>query len=687
MSTASLPKYARPRDAILARMERDAAAQRLSELREQIHHHDYLYYVESRPEITDDAYDRLMRELTELETQFPELVTPDSPTQRVAGAPTDVFKPVEHRVAMLSLDNTTTPDQLREFEARIKRALPGAPFRYVCEPKIDGLGVALVYERGGLVRGATRGDGRVGEDITPNLKTIKSLPVRLRGRLAAAADVEVRGEVFMPRSDFEKLNRTLEDTGESAFANPRNAAAGAVRQKDPAATARRPLDAFLYHVSLAESLGFTTYWETLEALRASGLKTNPRAERCDDIEAVIAYCARLEAERDGLGYDADGVVVKVDALEQQRRLGATAHHPRWAIAFKFAARQATTVVQAIEVNVGKTGTLTPVAKLEPVELAGVTIRNVSLHNEDEVRRKDVRVGDTVLIERAGDVIPYVVQVIESKRPDGAAPYVFPERCPACGAAAARPEGEAYWRCTNAACLAQLKGRLQHFGSRRAMDIEHLGESLVEQLVDRGLVRDFADLYRLTVDQLAELERMAEKSAQNVVTAIAGSRERGLTRLLNALGIRMVGERVAQLLAGHFGDLQRIADAPEAELAQIHGIGPEIARSVRAFFAEEENREVMRKLDAVGVVTTQARAAPSPQTLAGKTLVVTGTLPTLSRDAARELVVRHGGRLTSAVSKKTDYVVVGEAPGSKADDARRLGVKTIDEAELLALVAG
>ncbi|MBM3217930.1 MAG: NAD-dependent DNA ligase LigA [Candidatus Rokubacteria bacterium] len=668
-------------------MTRDDAAQRLSELREQIRHHDYLYYVEARPEITDDAYDRLMRELVDLETQFPELVTPDSPTQRVAGTPTDVFKPVEHRVAMLSLDNTTTPDQLREFAARLKRALPGAAFSYVCEPKIDGLGVALVYERGRLVRGATRGDGRVGEEITPNLKTIKSLPVRLRGRLAELDDVEVRGEVFMPRAEFEKINRQLEESGDTTFANPRNAAAGAVRQKDPAATARRPLDVFLYHVSLADTLGFTSYWETLEALRASGLKTNPRAERCADMDAVIAYCARLEADRDGLGYDADGVVVKVDALEQQRRLGATAHHPRWAIAFKFAARQATTIVQAIDVNVGKSGALTPVAKLEPVELAGVTIRNVSLHNEDEVRRKDVRVGDTVLIERAGDVIPYLVQVITAKRLEGAPPYVFPDRCPACGGHAARPEGEVYWRCMNAACPAQLKGRLQHFGSRRAMDIEHLGEGLVEQLVDRGLVRDFSDLYRLTVEQLAELERMAEKSARNVVTAIAGSRERGLTRLLNALGIRMVGERVAQLLATHFGDLQTVADAPEDALAQIHGIGPEIARSVRAFFAEEENRALITKLREVGVVTTQERAAPAAHTLAGKTFVVTGTLPTLSREAARELVQKHGGRFASAVSKKTDYVVVGEAAGSKADDARRLGVKIIDEAELLALAAG
>ena len=667
-------------------MERADAAQRLSELREQIHHHDYLYYVEARPEVTDDAYDRLMRELQDLETQFPELVTPDSPTQRVAGTPTDLFKPVEHRVAMLSLDNTTTPDQLREFEARLQRAWPGAAFRYVCEPKIDGLGVALLYEQGRLVRGATRGDGRVGEEITANLKTIKSLPVRLRGRLAELDSVEVRGEVFMPRADFAQLNRRLEESGETTFANPRNAAAGAVRQKDPSVTARRPLDAFLYHVSLADTLGFSTYSETLEALRGSGLKTNPRAERCDDIDAVIAYCARLEADRDALGYDADGVVVKVDSLEQQRRLGATAHHPRWAIAFKFAARQATTVVRAIDVNVGKTGTLTPVAALEPVELAGVTIRNVSLHNEDEVRRKDVRVGDTVLIERAGDVIPYVVKVVDTKRPHGTQPFRFPDRCPACGGVAARAEGEAYWRCTNAACPAQLKGRLQHFGSRRAMDIEHLGESLVEQLVDRGLVRDFADLYTLTVEQLADLERMARKSADNVVTAIAGSRARGLARLLNALGIRMVGERVAQLLAAQFGDLQAIADASEEDLARVHGIGPEIARAVTTFFAEPKNRALVEKLRGVGVATTGQRAAPAPQTLAGKRFVVTGTLPTLSREAARALIERHGGVFTSAVSKKTDYVVVGEAAGSKADDARRLGVKTIDEAELLALAA-
>jgi DNA ligase (NAD+) len=664
------------------------AAQRIAELREQIHHHDYLYYVEARPELADAEYDALRRELLALEAEHPELVTPDSPTQRVAGAPTDLFRPVEHQVAMLSLDNATTPDQLREFQARLDRALPGTAFRYVCEPKIDGLGVALLYERGRFVRGATRGDGRVGEDITANVRTIRSLPQVLRGRLAALDAVEVRGEVYMRRAEFDRLNRALEESGEPTFANPRNAAAGAVRQKDPGVTARRPLDLFLYHVSRADALGFTSYWETLDALREARLPVNDRAERCADVDAVVDYCARLEAARDGLGYEADGVVVKVDALEHQRRLGSTAHHPRWAIAFKFAARQATTTVQAIELNVGKTGTLTPVAKLAPVELAGVVIRNVSLHNEDELRRKDVRVGDTVLIERAGDVIPYVVQVVAARRPEGTAPFVFPDRCPACGGLAERPEGEAYWRCTNAACPAQLKERLRHFGSRRAMDIEHLGESLVDQLVDRGLVRDFADLYTLTVEPLAELDRMAEKSAQNVVTAIQGSKARGLARLLNALGIRMVGERVAQLLARHFGTMDRIARAGEAQLGEVHGIGPEIARSVMTFFSEAKNRALIARLADVGVDTTAADAhVDAPKPLAGKTVVLTGQLPTLSRDAARDRIQRAGGRVTGTVSRKTDYVVVGEAPGSKADDAARLGVQVLDEAGLLALLEG
>jgi DNA ligase (NAD+) len=667
-------------------MTRADAAQRISELREQIHHHDYLYYVEARPEISDAEYDSLMRELRDLEARFPDLVSDDSPTRRVSGTPTDVFKPVEHRVAMLSLDNATTAEELREFEARLGRALAGGRLGYVCEPKIDGLGVALLYARGRFVRGATRGDGRAGEDITTNLKTIRSVPMVLRGALAAVDDLEVRGEVFMPRAEFARLNRTLEEAGEATFANPRNAAAGAVRQKDPAVTARRPLDIFLYHVSRADGLGFETYWDTLGALRAAGLKTNPSAERCDGLDAVVAYCERLEAERDGLGYDADGVVVKVDSLGQQRRLGSTTHHPRWAIAFKFAARQATTVIEAIEVGVGKTGILAPVAKLRPVELAGVVIRNVSLHNEDEIRKKDVRVGDTVLIERAGDVIPYVVQVVATKRPPDTQPFSFPSRCPACDGVAFRPEGEAYWRCMNSGCPAQLKERLRHFGSRRAMDIEHLGEKVVEQLVDKGLVNDFADLYTLSADAIAGLERLGEKSAENLVRAIAASRERGLARLLNALGIRLVGERVAQLLAARFGSLRRIAAASEAELAEVHGIGDEIARSVAAFFADATNRRLIDRLTRAGVVTEAPDAlVDGPKPLRGKTFVLSGTLARLARDAARETIERLGGRVVGSVSKKTDYVVVGEAPGSKADDARRLGVTVLDESQFLALV--
>ncbi len=661
------------------------AAKRIEELREQIRRHDSLYYVENRPEISDAEYDRLVRELRALEEEYPDLVTPASPTQRVAGEPVDVFASVEHKVTMLSLDNATDAGELREFEGRLRRALPGVEFNYVCEPKVDGLGVALLYERGRFVRGATRGDGRVGEDITQNLRTIKSIPLTLRGKLAGLEELEVRGEVYMPRAAFSKLNLELEEAGESTFANPRNAAAGAVRQKDPAVTARRPLDIFLYHVSHAAPFPFKTHWEALEGLKAGGFKTNLKAKRCRDLEAVTVYCQTLEAERDALGYDADGVVVKVNSLEQQRRLGATAHHPRWAIAYKFAARQGTTRVLKIEINVGKTGALTPTALLEPVELAGVTVSRASLHNEDEVRKKDIRIGDTVLIERAGDVIPYVVQVVASKRPADAEPFRMPTRCPVCGARAYRPEGEAIWRCTNAACPAQLKERLLHFGSRRAMDIEHLGEAVVGQLVDKELVRDFADLYHLTVAELAGLERLAEKSAQNLINAIQASKSRGLARLLNGLGIRYVGERAAQLLAASFASMERLEKAREDEVAQIYGIGPQIAQSVVRFFAEEANRRTIARLRQAGVLLREEGIAEGPRRLTGKILVLTGGLKSMTRDEAKDLIIKLGGRVTGSVSKKTDYVVAGEEPGSKADDARRLGVPTLDEAEFLKLV--
>ncbi|MBI3456166.1 MAG: NAD-dependent DNA ligase LigA [Candidatus Rokubacteria bacterium] len=662
----------------------EAARTRADDLRRLIAHHDDRYYVENRPEISDAEYDALVRELRELEARYPDLITPDSPTQRVGGQVADAFAPVEHKVAMLSLDNATSPTELREFEERLRRALPGAEFAYVGEPKVDGLGVALLYEDGRLVRGATRGDGRVGEDVTANLRTIRSIPLALRGRLAECRVVEVRGEVFMHRTAFARLNRELEAADEPPFANPRNAAAGSVRQKDPAVTARRPLDIFVYQVSYAEPLPFAAHAEALDVLGEAGLKTNPRRQRCASLDEVIAFCEKLEGERDRLDYDADGVVVKVDSLEQQRRLGTTAHHPRWAIAYKFPAQQALSVVRRIAVNVGRTGALTPSAELDPVRIAGATISRATLHNADEIERLDVRVGDTVLIERAGDVIPHIVRVITEKRPPDAQTFAFPDHCPVCGSAASRPPGEVVVRCTNAACPARLKEALFHYGSRGAMDIEHLGEAVIDQLVDRGMVRDFADLYTLTVPQLAGLERLAEKSATNLVNAIQASRTRGLAPVLYALGIRYVGERASRLLAEHFGTMERLEPASQTEIEAIYGIGPGIAESVRLFFDQPANRRVVTRLREVGVVMEEAGAAAGPKPLAGKAFVLTGSLERLTRDEAKALIARLGGRVTSSVSRKTDYVVAGRDPGSKAEEARRLGVPVLDETEFLRL---
>jgi DNA ligase (NAD+) len=658
--------------------------ERADELRRLIAHHDRLYYVEDRPEIPDAEYDALLRELRALEARHPELVTPDSPTQKVAGQVAEAFAPVEHRVPMLSLDNATSAADLEAFETRLQRALPGAEFRYVCEPKIDGLGVALLYEAGRLVRGATRGDGRVGEDVTANLRTIRSIPPRLQGRLAACRVLEVRGEVFMGREDFQRLNRELEAAGQAPFANPRNAGAGSVRQKDPAVTGRRPLAIFVYQVSYAEPMPLATHTEVLAELREAGFETNPRSRPAATMDEVIAICEGLEAERETLPYEADGVVVKVDGLDQQRQLGATAHHPRWAIAYKFAARQALTRIRAIRINVGRTGALTPSAELDPVPIAGATISRASLHNADEIARLDVRVGDTVLIERAGDVIPHVVRVLGDRRPPDAVPFAFPSACPVCGSTAVRLEGEVVVRCANAACPARLKEALFHYGSRGAMDIEHLGEAVIEQLVERGLVRDFADLYGLTVAQLAGLERLAEKSATNLVRAIQASKTRGLARLLHALGIRYVGERAARALAEHFGTMDRLRGAPEAEIGEVYGIGPRIAQSVRFFLDQPENRRAVERLAEVGVTMEEAGAVAGPRPLAGKTFVLTGSLERLSRDEAKALITRQGGRVAGSVSRKTDYVVLGKDPGAKADEARRLGVALLDEAAFLRL---
>jgi len=664
--------------------------QRLHELREAIHLHQYRYYVENRPTLSDAEYDALYRELQALEAAHPQLITADSPTQRVGIEPAVGFEPVEHLVPMLSLDNAMTVDDLREFEARLQRLRPGQPFTYVVEPKIDGLGVALLYARGTLIRGATRGDGRIGENITQNLRAIKRVPLRLRGPLADLERFEVRGEVYMPKAAFAQLNQQLEEEGQEPFANPRNAAAGSLRLLDPRLSARRPLDIFLYTLSYAEPAHpYPTHWEALQGLRQAGLPINPRTARCANIDEVIAHCQHLEAQRHELEYDADGAVVKVDNFRLQAALGATGHHPRWAIAFKFTAQQATSRVLAINISVGRTGALTPTADLEPVRITGVTVSRASLHNEDEIRRKDIRVGDTVLVERAGDVIPQVVRVLLEARPADSTPFIMPTHCPACHTQSYRPVGEAVARCPNAACPAQLRERLLHYGSRRAMDIDGLGTAVVEQLVTRGLVHDFADLYALDVPTLAKLERLATKSATNLVEAIASSRERGLARLLFGLGIRHVGERGAALLAARYRTITALAAASTEELAQVNEIGPVIAESVCQFFANEENRHIIKRLSDAGVcleALTPADAAPStPQVLAGKAFVLTGTLPHLTRQEAQDLITAAGGRVTSSVTRKTDYVVAGADPGSKYQQAERLGIRILDEAGLQELL--
>ncbi|MFQ5802289.1 MAG: NAD-dependent DNA ligase LigA [Candidatus Methylomirabilales bacterium] len=664
------------------------AKAKVEELRRLIRHHDYLYYVLARPEISDAAYDRLFNELKRLERQHPELITADSPTQKVPGEVAEGFAPVEHSSPMLSLDNAASEEDIREFEARMERILTGASFEYVCEPKIDGLGVALVYQNGAFVRGATRGDGRVGEDITHNLRTVRNLPKVLRGPLAQYERLDVRGEVFMWEAAFQRLNRDLEEAGEAAFANPRNAAAGSLRQKDSGITAKRPLDIVLYQLGASTpQASFATHWEILEVFRESGLPVNREARLCPDLDATIAYYRDMERRRNELGYETDGVVLKVNSLDQRQSLGFTTHHPRWAIAFKFKSQQAQTRIRRILINVGRTGALTPSAEVDPVEIAGATISRTTLHNADEIARLDVREGDLVLIERAGDVIPHVVQVVPEQEHDGRPRFRIPSRCPVCEGHAYRPEGEVVWRCSNAACPAQLKERLLHFGSRRAMDIEHLGEKVVDQLVDRGLVKDFADLYHLNVETLASLERLAKKSATNLYEAIQGSKSRGLSRLLFALGIRYVGENVASLLAQHYGSMDKLVGATEEDIAGIYGIGPRIAATAAEFFAQRENQRVIERLQTVGVRMTEVTASRVKKTFAGKTFVLTGTLQEITRDEAKTTISRLGGRVTSSVSKKTDFVVVGTDPGSKYDDARRLGIPIVDEAAFKKLIAG
>jgi DNA ligase (NAD+) len=664
---------------------------RVEELRAAIEHHNRRYYVLDSPEISDAAYDRLLRELERLEQAHPELASPDSPTRRVGAPPAAAFAPVRHRVPMLSLQNAFTVEELAEFDQRVRRFLKREePLRYVLEPKLDGLAVELVYERGRFAGGSTRGDGETGEDVGANLRTIRSLPLRLDAGAhpRPPAYLEVRGEVVLPTRDFARLNAARDEEGEPPFANPRNAAAGSLRQLDARVTAGRPLAIYCY--GLGECHGFAPASESaaLEALRAWGLPVAPGVEACDGVAGAVDYYRRLEARRDELPCEIDGAVVKVDDVALQQALGAVARSPRWAVAVKFPPRQAETVLRAVEFSVGRTGVVTPVAVMDPVRVGGVEVERATLHNEDEVRRKDVRIGDTVVVSRAGDVIPAVQEVVPGRRTGAERPVVFPAACPACGSALSREEGQAAWRCTSLTCPARLREGLRHFASRRAMDVEGLGEKLVDQLVEGGLVHSVADLYRLREDDLAGLERMGAKSAANVVAALERSKRTSLARLLFALGIRHVGEQTARVLAAHAGTLERLAAAGADELTAVRGVGAEIAGSVAAFFALPANRRTVAALLAAGVSPAEGTAAaPAGEgPLAGLSFVFTGTLAALTRDAARDLVARAGGRTVATVSRATSYVVVGADPGSKAAQAERLGVARLDEAAFLQLLA-
>jgi DNA ligase (NAD+) len=661
------------------------AAQRVEHLRREIRHHERLYHVLNAPEISDEEYDRLERELRDLEAQHPELVTPDSPTQRVGERPSEEFPSFTHRVPMLSLDNTYSEDELREFEERIFRLVGPREMVYVTELKIDGLSVALHYEHGRLLRGVTRGDGVRGDDVTPNVRAIKAVPLRLQGD-DAPAELEVRGEVFLPRSRFEAMNRERERAGEEPFANPRNAAAGTMKSLDPRIAAARGLDTYLYAVAHLKGTVLQSQWEALEHLGSWGLKTNPNSRRCRGLADVLEFCAEWRGKRDSLEYDIDGVVVKVDDFALQQELGFTSKFPRWAIAFKYPARQATTGVRSIEVHVGRTGKLTPVAGLDPVLLAGSTVSRATLHNEEEVARKDVRVGDTVIIEKGGDVIPKVVAVIVERRPSGTKPWVPPAACPVCGTPAVKAEGEVDRRCPNVSCPAQIEEALKHFARREAMDIEGLGDALVHQFVEKGLVRDFADLYQLRLEDVIGLERMADKSSRNLLAQIEASKNRELRRLLFGLGIRFVGERAALLLARHFRSLEALGRARAEEIDALYEIGPVVANSVHAWFGSEANRSLVERLRKAGVRTEEPEAPPGALAFQGMQFVLTGTLEGMSRDEAKAAIEARGGRVTSSVSKNTAVVVVGKEAGSKYEKARGLGLKCVDEAAFKAMLS-
>jgi DNA ligase (NAD+) len=661
----------------------------IDDLREHIRHHDYLYYVLDRPEISDFEYDRLFRRLEELEQAYPELVTDDSPTQRVGGQPLEKFGEVQHAIPMLSLSNVFEDSELLEFDARVKRSLGVADnVPYVVEPKLDGLAIELVYENGLLTSGSTRGDGYTGEDVTANVRTIKPIPLKLNsaGWFADTPLIEVRGEIFMNRADFDDMNRDRDEEGLPAFANPRNAAAGSIRQLDPRMTARRPLNFSAYGIGRLEGPIPETHWELLKGLHELGVPTNLRnSALCDGAGEALVHYHHLQEIRERLPYEIDGTVIKVNSMDYQVRLGLKTRSPRWAVAFKFEPIRATTKIMRIDVGVGRTGTLTPVAIMEPVNVGGVKVSRATLHNQDEIDRKDIREGDTVVIQRAGDVIPEVVEVIKDLRPETSAPYSIPDTCPVCNSRAVRLEGQAAKRCVNVSCPARLKETIRHFATRTAMDIEGLGAKLVEQLVDRGLVKNPADLYFLDKEALISLERMAEKSASNILEAVDRSRTVSVDRFLYSMGIPLVGEHVARLLMTEFGDLESLSKKTANELQQVHGIGPEVAQSVSVFFREPRNMEMISRFLKAGVnpLPLERVSSQLETPLTGKTVIFTGTI-SLPRAEAKTAVEKAGGKVTESVSRKTDYVVAGDQPGSKLDKARGLGVKILSEDEFRAL---
>ena len=674
----------------MRKLSREEAKKRIEELRELINYHNYRYYVLNEPEITDDEYDELFRELVELEEMYPEFVTPDSPTQRVGAPPRKEFGEVRHSIPMLSLQDARNDDELRDFDARIKRVLGlpmNAEIEYVAEPKFDGLSCEIVYVDGKYTLASTRGDGIVGEDVTPNVRTIKTVPMRLlkvQG-IPVPERIEVRGEVLMSKKDFQKLNEELARRGEKTFANPRNAAAGSLRQLDPNITAQRRLDFIAWGVGVVEGISFKKHSEVLETLEKFGFKAAKPRRICKNIDEVIEFYHRIESERDSFDYELDGIVVKVNDMELWERLGSTARSPRWAIAGKFKPRQRTTKILDVVYQVGRTGTITPVAVLEPVEVSGVIVSRATLHNFDYVKLMDVRVGDTVVVQRAGDVIPEIVSVVKDKRTGKERPIEPPTRCPVCGADVVK-EG-AYYRCVNISCPAKLVQALIHFASRRAMDIEGLGGKTAQLLVERGLVKDLADIFYLKKEDILKLPGFADKSAQNLIDGINRAKQDvPLHRFLYAIGIPNVGEFTAKLLADKFGSLEKLMKATYDQLLQIEGIGPEIARSIVEFFKEKRNIEVINKMFKAGLKLKEVRKEEVQKSpFAGKTVVFTGALSSMTRDQAKSYVEMLGGRVSNSVSRKTDLVVVGENPGSKYQKAMRLGIKMVNEDEFLEML--